>query len=117
MCVGHIVFSSIVHGHPIARAADRLKVLEAVRSRAVGAMRQVDLAERVLLSVPKDRTNDVIHFDAGDTEHPLKPDHKTVAGSGDSFDAALADAKKNGCDEPFLAHIPKTPRYFAGGIR
>ena len=47
----------------------------------------------------------------------MKPDHKTVAGSGDSFDAALADAKKNGCDEPFLAHIPKTPRYFAGGIR
>ncbi len=30
-----------------------------------------DLAERVLLSVPKDRTNDVIHFDAGDNEHPL----------------------------------------------
>ena len=47
----------------------------------------------------------------------MKPDHKTVAGSGDSFDAALADAKKKGCDEPFLAHIPKTPRYFAGGIR
>ncbi len=47
----------------------------------------------------------------------MKPDHKTVAGSGDSFDAALADAKKKGCEEPFLAHIPKTPRYFAGGIR
>ncbi|MCH7935195.1 MAG: DUF87 domain-containing protein, partial [Gemmatimonadetes bacterium] len=49
-----------------------------------------DLAERVLLSVPKDRTNDVIYFDAGDTLHPLafnplalrSPEQRSLVASG-----------------------------------
>ena len=44
----------------------------------------------------------------------MKPDHKTVAGSGDTLSEAKAAAEKKGCSETFLTRIPTVIKNFAG---